>query len=78
MNSKPKRTASYIEAERTLPPQLHELLEQLVAEYQFASLKHHGRPFSSPKVIAELIRMGWRSPPSTDQTEQSEELEKKK
>jgi len=60
---KPKRTPSYVAAEQMLPSELHGLLEQLVAEYQFATLKHHGNKFASPKVIAELILMGWRSPP---------------
>jgi hypothetical protein len=60
---KAKRTKSYMDAEQTLPKELHGIFEQLVLEYQFASLKHHGRPFSSPKVIAELVKMGWRSPP---------------
>jgi hypothetical protein len=46
-----------------LPAELHAVLEQLVEEYEFAVLKHHGQKFCSPKVIAELILMGWRSPP---------------
>lgn len=61
METKPKRTAAYIQAEQTLPRELHSVFEQLVAEYQFASFKHHGIKFCSPKVIAELITMGWRS-----------------
>jgi len=61
--SPPKRTPSFIEGESMLPPELHPVFAQLVAEYQFAALKHHGRRFASPRVIAELILMGWRSPP---------------
>jgi len=60
---KPKRTQAYIDAEATVPPALRDTFEQLMAEYQFAALKHHRRPFCSPKVIAELVRMGWTSPP---------------
>ena len=60
-STKPKRTDTYIKAEQSLPPELHPLLEQLVSEYRFASFKHHGQPFASPMVIAELIRMGWRN-----------------
>lgn len=63
---KPKRTPIYLEAEKMLPPELHSELEQMVAEYQFASLKHHNQKFSSPRVIAELILMGWRSLPISD------------
>jgi len=62
-DTRSKRTAAYVEAELMLPHESHQLLEQLVAEYRFASLKHHGRMFASPKVIAELILMGWRSLP---------------
>lgn len=61
MNSKPKRTPTYVEAEAMLPIELQGVLEQLVSEYRFASLKHHGQEFASPKVLAELILMGWRS-----------------
>lgn len=66
MDTKPKRTPTYIKAEQTLPTELHSVFEQLVAEYQFASFKHHGVKFCSPKVIAELIGMGWRSIPMTE------------
>lgn len=58
-----KKTPTYLKAEETLAPELRPLFEQLTAEYRFAAMKHHGRPFASPMVIAELIRMGWRSPP---------------
>lgn len=64
MQQKPKRTPAYLEGEAMVAPQLRSVFEQLVAEYQFAALKHHGRPFASPKVIAELVNMGWRSPPA--------------
>jgi hypothetical protein len=58
------RTVIYLEAESTVPAELRPIFLQLMAEYRFASLKHHGRAFASPKVIAELVRMGWRSPPT--------------
>jgi hypothetical protein len=63
IDTRPKRSPTYLEAEKLLPPELHATFEQLVAEYQFATLKHHGQKLVSPKVIAELILMGWRSPP---------------
>jgi len=65
---KPKRTPTYVEGERMLPSELYPVFEQLMAEYQFASFKHHGKKFASPKVIAELILMGWRSPPIRNET----------
>lgn len=63
IDTRPKNTPAYLEGQNLLPPELHAEFAQLVAEYQFATLKHHGRKFASPKVIAELILMGWRSPP---------------
>jgi hypothetical protein len=61
-DAKPSRTPIYLQAENTLPPELHSIFEQLVTEYRFASFKHHGRMFASPKVIAELVQLGWRNP----------------
>lgn len=61
MEDQLKRTPIYITAEQMLPEELHAQPQRLVAEYQFASLKHHERKFASPKVIAERILMGWRS-----------------
>lgn len=60
---KPKQTPIYLEAQAKLPSELHSMFEQMVAEYQFASLKQHGQKFASPKVIAELMLMGWRTVP---------------
>lgn len=65
MEEKPKRTPIYIAAEQLLPTELHAQFELMVTEYQFASLKHHGRKFASPKVIAELMLMGWRTTPGS-------------
>jgi hypothetical protein len=56
-----KETLGYIAARKMLPPELHPELQQLVLEYRFAALKIHKSPFVSPKVLAELILMGWRA-----------------
>lgn len=61
MEERPKRTPTYIAAEQMLPEELRAQFAQLVAEYQFASFKHHGMKFASPKVLAELMLMGWRT-----------------
>jgi hypothetical protein len=66
METKRKESPSYIAAKGMLPPELHPRLDELLADYRFAALKHHGREWASPKVLAELILMGWsNSMPST-------------
>lgn len=62
MEKKPKQSPSYIRAVGMLPEHLHPVLDALIAEYQFAALKHHGRALVSPVVVAELILAGWRCP----------------
>jgi hypothetical protein len=56
-----KETPAYLAAKNMLPPELHPELAQLIQEYKFAALKVHKMPFVSPKVLAELILMGWRT-----------------
>ena len=56
-----KESASFFEAKKMLPPELHPTFERLIDEYKFAALKVHGFPFVSPKVIAELVLLGWRA-----------------
>jgi hypothetical protein len=43
-----------------LPAQLVPMLDAFIEHYKFASLKHHGKQWFSPKVLAELLLMGWR------------------
>ena len=56
----PERTKSYTDARETLPESLRPLFDELVADYKFASTKHHGRGYVSHKCLAELVRNGWR------------------
>lgn len=60
MGATVKKSKTYIEAEAKLPTTLRPIFEQMIDDYRFAALKHHGSKFYSPKVIAELILMGWR------------------
>jgi hypothetical protein len=60
MGTKPRATPIYLEAKSMLPPELHSIFDEMLIDYRFASFKHHGKEFASPKVIAELILMGWR------------------
>ena len=56
-----KESPSFAAARDLLRPELHPILEELVADYKFAALKVHGSQLVSPKVIAELILLGWRN-----------------
>lgn len=60
MDPKPKETPATIAARELLPPELHAMLDEMIEDYRFAALKHHRGKFVSPKVLAELILMGWR------------------
>lgn len=62
MTTRPE-TPAYLQAKGMLPSDLHPMLEQMVREYKFAALTHHRQQMASPKVIAELIMMGWRCAP---------------
>jgi hypothetical protein len=68
-DSKTGKSASYLTGESMLPPKLYPLYERMVNEYKFAAYKHHGTGFVSGKVIAELILMGWTSPPGQEHRE---------
>lgn len=56
-----KETPAVVLAKEMLPEHLHAELMAAIEEYRFASLKIHGTPFVSPRVLAELILMGWRT-----------------
>jgi hypothetical protein len=55
-----KKTPKFVEARESLPEQLRSVYDQLVEEYSFYALKHHGRRWVSYAIIAELVRDGWR------------------
>jgi hypothetical protein len=61
METKRKESPSYIAAKSMLPSELHPILDELLTDYRFAAFRHHGKEWASPKVIAELVLMGWRS-----------------
>lgn len=58
---KPPKSPKYQEALEMLPSNLAPDFEKMIEHYKFAATKHHGRAMFSPKVIAELILMGWRN-----------------
>jgi hypothetical protein len=50
----------FLEARESLPEDLRETYDRLVEEYSFYALKNYGRKWVAYKVIAELVRDGWR------------------
>jgi hypothetical protein len=43
-----------------LPDDLKPVFDEFVTDYRFAATKHHGSPFVSYVVIAEMVKLGWR------------------
>lgn len=60
MNEKVKRTEKHEKARNSLPDDLVPVFDDLVKDYMFFANTHHGSPFVSYIVLAELINTGWR------------------
>lgn len=55
-----KRSEKHEAARNTLPDELKPVFDDFVSDYKFAGTKHHGSPFVSYIILAEMVRMGWR------------------
>lgn len=55
-----RTTAKYIEARDSLPEGLRSTFDQLVEEYHFHTIAHYGQGYVAYKVLASLVRDGWR------------------
>jgi hypothetical protein len=60
MTEKPVRSEKHEYARNTLSPQLRPIFDEFVADYKFAASVHHGSPFVSYIVLAEMVKVGWR------------------
>lgn len=58
------RTEKHEAARAGLPDELKPIFDQFVEDYKFAGTIHHGAPFVSYIILAEMVRAGWR--PSAD------------
>jgi hypothetical protein len=47
-------------ARNRLPDDLKPIFDSFVDYYRWAATKHHGAPFVSYIVLAEMVRAGWR------------------
>jgi hypothetical protein len=48
------------QARNSLPDELKPIYDDFVADYKFAGTKHHGKPYISYIVLAEMVKLGWR------------------
>ena len=55
-----KRTEKHELARNSLPDDLKAVFDDFVADYRFAATVHHGSPFISYVVLAEMVKAGWR------------------
>jgi hypothetical protein len=60
MNESLPRSEKHEAARVSLPEALWPIFDDLVADYRFLATKHHGSPFVSYQVLAELVKAGWR------------------
>jgi hypothetical protein len=43
-----------------LPEELQSIFDEFVEDYKFAGTLHHGSPFVSYIILAEMVKAGWR------------------
>jgi hypothetical protein len=55
-----KRSEKHELARNSLPESLRPVFDDFVGDYKFAGMKHHGSPFVSYIILAEMVRAGWR------------------
>jgi len=58
--SNAKYSEKHEAARATLPEELHSIFDKFVEDYKFAGTVHHGSPFISYIILAEMVRAGWR------------------
>jgi hypothetical protein len=52
----------YLQARESLPEELRPIYDRLVDEYSFHTQVRYGRAYVSYRVLAALVRDGWRPP----------------
>jgi hypothetical protein len=57
---KVKRSEKHEAARASLPEELCPIFDQFVEDYKFAGTIHHGSPFVSYIILAEMVKAGWR------------------
>ena len=73
MSENEKRSEKHELVRTSLPEELVPVFDDFVADYKFYATKHHGSPFVSYIVLAEMVKAGWRLvEPPKDQGQNSE------
>ena len=52
------RSEKYELARNALPVELRSVFDQFVEDYKFAGTVHHGSPFVSYIILAEMVKAG--------------------
>ncbi len=60
MAKEPIRSEKHEFARNSLPDELVPVFDRFVEDYRFAATIHHGSPFVSYIVLAEMVKAGWR------------------
>lgn len=60
MSEDHKRSEKYEQARNSLPDDLKPVFDAFVDDYKFAGTIHHGSPFVSYVILAEMVKAGWR------------------
>jgi hypothetical protein len=55
------RSEKYEQARNSLPEELRSIFDAFVEDYKFAGVIHHGSPFVSYIILAEMVKAGWRA-----------------
>ncbi len=58
--NEPPSTPAYVTQREELDPGLREHFDALVQDYRYYAFVHHTRPFVSYKILADLVKVGWR------------------
>jgi hypothetical protein len=65
----PPTSQKFKEAESTLPEDLRPIFLRFVEEYEYLTNVHYRRGYVAYKVLADLVRAGWR--PSGERSQRS-------
>ena len=65
----PRRTEKHELARNGVPAELQGVFDEFVDHYKFAATKHHGSPFVSYVVLAEMVKLGWRCVGASSESE---------
>lgn len=60
MSEQSKRSEKHELARSSLPEELVPVFDAFVEDYKFAGTVHHGSPFVSYVILAEMVKAGWR------------------